>query len=185
MMKPDLRNAVVRLVDDDLSIIKSASFILRQDGWQVRSWTSARDFLIEDMPSDVGCLVLDIRMPGMTGVELQEEMARRGIRLPIIFLSAHGSIDIAVHTMKVGAFDFLQKPIDPEVFLSTVRRAVTEDYYARKLGFSPKDCEPAYASLTDRERGIAVFIASGLENHVIAERLGLSVKTIENHKASI
>ena len=180
MMKPDLRNAVVRLVDDDLSIIKSASFILRQDGWQVRSWTSARD-----MPSDVGCLVLDIRMPGMTGVELQEEMARRGIRLPIIFLSAHGSIDIAVHTMKVGAFDFLQKPIDPEVFLSTVRRAVTEDYYARKLGFSPKDCEPAYASLTDRERGIAVFIASGLENHVIAERLGLSVKTIENHKASI
>ena len=64
MMKPDLRNAVVRLVDDDLSIIKSASFILRQDGWQVRSWTSARDFLIEDMPSDVGCLVLDIRMPG-------------------------------------------------------------------------------------------------------------------------
>lgn len=185
MMKPDLRNAVVRLVDDDLSIIKSASFILRQDGWQVRSWTSARDFLIEDMPSDVGCLVLDIRMPGMTGVELQEEMARRGIRLPIIFLSAHGSIDIAVHTMKVGAFDFLQKPIDPEVFLSTVRRAVTEDYYARKLGFSPKDCEPAYASFTDRERGIAVFIASGLENHVIAERLGLSVKTIENHKASI
>ena len=151
----------------------------------MRSWTSARDFLIEDMPSDVGCLVLDIRMPGMTGVELQEEMARRGIRLPIIFLSAHGSIDIAVHTMKVGAFDFLQKPIDPEVFLSTVRRAVTEDYYARKLGFSPKDCEPAYASLTDRERGIAVFIASGLENHVIAERLGLSVKTIENHKASI
>lgn len=80
--------------------------------------------------------------------------------------------------MKVGAFDFLQKPIDPEVFLSTVRRAVTEDYYARKLGFSPKDCEPAYASLTDRERGIAVFIASGLENHVIAERLGLSVKRL-------
>lgn len=172
-------------MDDDLSIIKSASFILRQDGWQVRSWTSARDFLIEDMPSDVGCLVLDIRMPGMTGVELQEEMARRGIRLPIIFLSAHGSIDIAVHTMKVGAFDFLQKPIDPEVFLSTVRRAVTEDYYARELRFSPKDCEPAYASLTDREKEIAVFIASGLENHVIAERLGLSVKTIENHKASI
>lgn len=172
-------------MDDDLSIIKSASFILRQDGWQVRSWTSARDSLIEDMPSDVGCLVLDIRMPGMTGVELQEEMARRGIRLPIIFLSAHGSIDIAVHTMKVGAFDFLQKPIDPEVFLSTVRRAVTEDYYARELGFSPKDCEPAYASLTDREKEIAVFIASGLENHVIAERLGLSVKTIENHKASI
>lgn len=87
--------------------------------------------------------------------------------------------------MKVGAFDFLQKPIDPEVFLSTVRRAVTEDYYARELGFSPKDCEPAYASLTDREKEIAVFIASGLENHVIAERLGLSVKTIENHKASI
>ena len=115
---------VVRIVDDDDGDREALAFMLESSGWKVQAYSSARDFLVNDAPSQPGCVVLDVRMPGMTGLELQEEMNRRGFRLPIIFLTAHGDVAMAVGAMQKGAVNFLLKPIDPAAFARAVSQAV-------------------------------------------------------------
>ena len=107
-----IQGCLIRIVDDDEDMRESLSFLLESEGWQCAAYASAREFLIEDAGSVPGCLILDIRMPEMTGLELQQEMNRRKIFLPIVFLTGHGSIDMAVSAMKSGAVEFLQKPVD-------------------------------------------------------------------------
>lgn len=176
---------VVRLVDDDDTLTEALAFMLEMEGWQVRRYSSARDFLTQDLLSDPGCAVLDVRMPQMTGLQLQEEMLKRDIRLPVVFLSAHGDIDMAVETMQAGAVTFLQKPVKNEKLLRAITDAVEKD---RKNHEDPFDDEAAFDAvrlLTPRERQILELVASGLINRAIGERLGISERTVEAHRAAL
>ncbi len=111
---------LIRLVDDEVDQLAALEMLLVGQGWDVASYAGAKEFLTSDMPSRPGCLILDVRMPGISGLELQDEMNRREYPLPIIFLTGHGDIEMAVHTVREGARDFLQKPVDPEKLLKTV-----------------------------------------------------------------
>lgn len=179
------RDCVVRLVDDDCAVLRTAAFVLEQEGWRVRSYSGGREFLVNDVPSEPGCVVIDFMMPDMDGLQLQAEMTARGIAVPIVFLSAHGTIDIAVEAMRAGAVHFLQKPIDPAVFLATIELSATGSWYAAELGSDPNDALRAWDALTDREIEVVRGIGNGLENKELAERFGLSPRTVENHRSSI
>lgn len=178
---------VVRLVDDDEELLKSTSFLLRMAGFDVLAYNSAESFLELDDPARPGCLVLDQRMPGMTGMELQEALLERAETLPIIFLSAHGDIPMAMRAVHSGAEDFLVKPVDPEVLIDAVRRASEKSLAAAKASEAPADEEACsrVASLTGRERAVAEGVAKGLLNKQIADELGISLVTVKMHRGNV
>ena len=179
------QGCLIRIVDDDEDMRESLSFLLESEGWKCAAYASAREFLIEDAASVPGCLILDIRMPEMTGLELQQEMNRRKIFLPIVFLTGHGSIDMAVSAMKSGAVEFLQKPVDHARLLSVVRDCVRRcsNGFA-VLDFDINEAKRRWETLTEKEQQVLTLIAAGLLNKEVAERLGNSVRTIENHRAA-
>ncbi|MGN1149554.1 MAG: response regulator transcription factor [Sutterella sp.] len=177
---------LIRIVDDDAAVLEGLAFILEGEGWKVRTYGSAEEFLREDAPSVPGCLILDINMPGMNGLDLQRTMRDRGYGLPIIFLTGHGDIDVAISTIRLGAVEFLQKTCDNDRLISAVRDAVARS----RAGFADVDADPYDAirlvqRLTERELFIAKRISSGLLNRQIAERLGISVRTVEAHRLAI
>lgn len=181
-----MTQSLIRIVDDDVAVLEGLAFILEGAGWEVKTYESAQAFLIDDAPSVPGCLILDINMPGMTGLELQQEMRERGYVLPIIFLTGHGDIDVAISTIKSGAVEFLQKNGDNARLISAVSSAVA----LSQAGFANVDAQPFEAQvrvqkLTERERAIAEHLASGLLNRQIAERLGISARTVEAHRQSV
>lgn len=179
------QGCLIRIVDDDEDMRESRSFLLESEGWKCSAYSSAREFLIEDAGSVPGCLILDIRMPEMTGLELQQEMNRRKIFLPIVFLTGHGSIDMAVSAMKSGAVEFLQKPVDHARLLGIVRDCVRRcsNGFA-VLDFDIIEAKRRWETLTEKEQQVLTLIAAGLLNKEAAERLGNSVRTIENHRAA-
>lgn len=176
---------LVRVVDDEAGVRDALAFLFGNEGWRVATYPDARSFLADDAPSAPGCLVLDVKMPGMTGMELQAELVRRGFIAPIVFLSAHGDIDMAVKAMRVGAFDFIPKPIDPPRLLKAVADAVAEDR-RRRLGLPTEAALKArFGQLTERERQILRHAVRGLSNREIAEALNVSPKTVEAHKTAV
>lgn len=178
--------AVVRVVDDDPDLRKSLTLMLRCEGWGVRAYPSAEAFFL-DCTRKPGCVIMDIRMNGMSGVEAQQEMIRRHINLPIIFLTGHGDVDIAVETMREGAVDFLQKPVNPDRLLSALTTyagrscRLTSGWAAN----SRAEAQELWDRLTAREKQIVSLSQQGLATSRIAERLGLSIRTIENFRSSI
>ena len=164
--------AIVRVVDDDPDVRRSWQFVIEGEGWNVLTYASALEFLEKDSPFTPGCLVLDVRMPGMSGIELQHEMKLRGDTLPIIFISAHGDIDMAVKTMKDGADDFLSKPVTPERLLDAIEKAVKRDARIRTESAA-------------REQEVAMGVARGLLNKQIAYELNISEKTVIAHRSSL
>ena len=177
---------LIRIVDDDAAVLEGLAFILEGEGWKVRTSDSAEKFLREDAPSVPGCLILDINMPGMNGLDLQRTMRDRGYGLPIIFLTGHGDIDVAISTIRLGAVEFLQKTCDNDRLISAVRDAVARS----RAGFADVAADPYDAirlvqRLTERELFIAKRISSGLLNRQIAERLGISVRTVEAHRLAV
>ncbi len=178
---------LIRLVDDDADVLEGLQFLLESEGWRVAAYASAEAFLTADAPSTPGCLVLDFHMPQMTGLELQKVMTERGYNLPIIFLTGHGDIDLAVAAVRRGAVDFLQKSASDmnSRLIDAVARAV-----ARSLeGFAdltddPFEAQRKLAKLTERERLIVEKIAAGQLNRQIAAQLGISVRTAEAHRAA-
>ncbi len=180
----DKSKVLIRIVDDDPVIRKSVGFMLSYEGYNVKTWDNARDFIRDDAPSVPGCIVLDIKMPGMTGLELQKLLVQRHSETPIIFLTAHGDIESAVESMKDGAFDFLQKPLNPQKFLTIVERCVQDDFMRKKIGMSQEELGNNWRKLSDREKETAKLAAQGMSSSTIAERLGLSPRTVENHRAS-
>ena len=173
---------VVRIVDDDDGDREALAFMLESSGWKVQAYSSARDFLVNDAPSQPGCVVLDVRMPGMTGLELQEEMNRRGFRLPIIFLTAHGDVAMAVRAMQKGAVNFLLKPIDPAAFARAVSQAVQLQGRIQNDALAPGECIARFESLSERQQEIVSMIADGFLNREVAVKLGISERTVEGHR---
>ena len=178
----DKNAPTVRVVDDNEKLRRSLEFMLRCEGYKVRTFASAEEFLRQDVPSEPGCLILDVQMPGLSGLELFEVLRLRGYNVPIIFLTAHADVDMAVSAMRSGACDFYQKPVEPERFLPAVARAI-EKSHAGGLKELMRDVE-AYKQLTEREEQILRLVSSGLVNRRIAERLGISQRTVEHYKAA-
>jgi two-component system response regulator FixJ len=174
----------VFIVDDDADIRDSLQLLLEVAGFKVRNFTSAKQFLTDDS-SKHGCLIADIRMPDMSGLELQEEVARRHLDLPVIIMTGHGDVPLAVRAMKAGAVDFLEKPFDEEKMLASVRRALEIGSRARSRVAEATAAKNLLASLTPRERGVLDKLVQGRSNKVVAYELGISPRTVEIHRAHI
>lgn len=179
----DQKNVLIRIVDDETPFREALKFLLEVEGWQVASYACAEEFLAEDAPSRSGCLILDVSMPTMNGLELHEVLRERKNNIPVIFLTAHGDLDMAVQELKKGAYDFIQKPINEERLLGAVEEAVTWDLSHRGWSIDPREEAERYASLTPREKEIIGFVAAGLTTRQIAERLSLSERTVEVHRS--
>lgn len=178
------QGALVRIVDDDDSLRDALRFVLETEGWRVADYRSANDFFRGDAPSVPGCVVMDVRMPGLTGIEAQAVMNERGFSLPVIFLTGHGDIDMAVMALHEGAADFIQKPVDNERLLAVIASTAFESLRGAGAVLDGETAKARYAELTNRERDIARLVAEGLTNRLIGERLSIAVRTVEVHRAS-
>ena len=183
-MKPD-SGATVFVVDDDEPVCDALSMVLRSAGHRIASFTSATQFLQQYRPRRFGCLVLDVRMPGMSGLELQDRLTEGRSRLPIVFLTGHGDVPMAVRALKRGAFDFLQKPVEDRLLLASVQLAL--DFAARQVCASARGTPPVPGAdeLSDREREVLDLILAGRQTRAIAEQLFISPKTVEFHRGRI
>ncbi len=177
--------AVIRIVDDDPEMLASLEFLLQASGWRTVSYSSAQDFLKQDNPLVPGCLLLDVRMPEISGLELQDRLHWKAYSLPIVFMTAHGDIDMAVKAVKNGAIDFITKPIDDERLLAAVSAAVDKDWADRARQNDIGRWRAAYATLTDREKEVAKWVATGIMNKHIALRLGIGEKTVQVHRGAV
>ena len=178
------KDALVRIVDDDDSLRDALRFVLETEGWTVADYRSANVFLKGDAPSHPGCVVMDVRMPGLTGIEAQAVMNDRGFKLPIIFLTGHGDVDMAVMALHEGAADFIQKPVDNERLLAVIASTAFESLSSAGGVVDSETARTRCAELTNRERDIAELVAQGLTNRLISERLSIAVRTVEVHRAS-
>jgi FixJ family two-component response regulator len=176
---------LVILVDDDAALRDSLRWLLESAGHCVADYSSAEDFLAACDPGQRGCLVLDIRMPGMSGLELQDELSRRGWHMPIIFITGHGDVPTAVSAVKKGALEFLEKPFNDEALLGLVSQALERDARAQAETDGQREFEARLATLTQREREVLELIVSGKRNREIAEGLQVSIKTVEAHRAKV
>lgn len=176
---------LVRVVDDDEELRESLVFLLHIEGWEAVGYGSAEQFLSDYMPSRCGCNVIDVRMPGMDGLELFERLNELQSEVPIIFLTAHGDIDMAVHVLRHGAVNFLQKPIEPQKFVAAVAEAVEVDRKRRNQIPDVQEAKQLMGRLTKREMQILRLLSRGLLNQEVASALGISQRTVEAHRASI
>jgi len=175
----------VFLVDDDPSVLRGLERLLRSAGYVVEAHASSRAFL-ERAPADrPGCVVVDLRMPEMGGLDLQEELARRGFPLPLVFLTGHGDVPSSVRAMKGGAIDFLTKPCDDTDLLAAVERALARDAEARAARAEKEAVRARFDALTPREREVCLLVARGLLNKQIAAELGAAEKTIKVHRGRV
>jgi DNA-binding response regulator fixJ len=174
--------ALIRVVDDDRAVSKAIQFLLENEDWIVQVFSSGEEFLVNEAPSVLGCIILDIQMGGISGIEVHKELIARESKVPIIFLTAHGDIPMAVEAMKEGAAEFLVKPLDPEKLLQLVEKHVEWDIKRRQWSISKEEAERRVDSLTLRERQIVELVLKDLSNQEIAEALKLSRRTIECHR---
>lgn len=181
---PDFYCPLARIVDDEETVRNSESFTLRVAGIQTVVYESAEDFLEHDDMRHPGCVVLDVRMPGMSGLEHQEEMTRRGIDLPILFISGHGDIPMAVAALKRGAHDFCEKPVAPDKFRAAVRGMIEANIASRRAAIESAGKRELYDSLTPREADILKLVAQNLLNREIAEKLGIQEHTVKIHRSN-
>lgn len=179
------RMAVVRIVDDNDEYRNSEAFMLRMFGYNVVEYVSALSFLEEDNPAIPGCVILDVKMPEMTGIELQQVMTEKEIGLPIIFLTGHGDVEMAVHTLQRGASGFLLKPVSPDKLKESVEKALETDRSLRELQRNKKLAKEKFESLTMREKEVCELVVKGLLNKQIAIELGITEHTVKVHRASI
>ena len=176
---------IVFVVDDDLSVRRSTERLIRSIGLEVQTFTSAREFLKSSRPEGPACLVLDVRMPGLSGMDLQRELARSEIHIPIIFITAHGDIPMSVRAMKAGAVEFLTKPFRSRSLLDAIRAAIDRDRAASNERSEIETVRQRYEQLTPREREVLLLVAAGLLNKQVAGKLATTERTIKFHRAHI
>jgi FixJ family two-component response regulator len=177
--------AVVHLVDDDESLRTALQRLLTAAGYRVRTYASAGDFLLEPPVDTTGCLLLDLRMPGPSGLDLQEALTRHGVRLPVIFLTGHGDLPTGVRAMKAGAVDFLTKPVERETLFAAVAHAIEVDAAQRTARSTHSDLQGRYAQLTKRERAVLDGVVAGKLNKQIAGDLGVAERTVKAQRAQV
>lgn len=176
---------VVHIIDDEETIRKSAGFTLRTSGFIVETYSSGSDFLEIAGKAELGCVLLDMHMPGVTGLQVQAAMAEKGIAMPVILLTANGDIRLAVAAMKAGAVDFLAKPIGRAALLDAIGRGFARIERADSLASEAADARAMIEALTPRERDVLERLAGGNPNKAIAYDLGISSRTVEVHRASL
>lgn len=179
------RQPIVFVVDDDEAVRSALRLLLKSVGLTATALPTAQQFLDTYDPLQPGCLVLDVRMPGMSGLELQQQLNLRGAVIPVIFITGHGDVPMAVEAMQQGAFDFLQKPFRDQDLIDRIQKALAKDKQNRaELGERSRNRE-RFESLTPREREVLALVASGKPNKVMAGDLGLSQRTVEIHRARV
>jgi len=176
---------IVHIIDDDPTIRETLRLLLSTEGFEAKSYSSALEFLSAMSPSNTGCVVTDVRMPGMTGVELLNEVHARGLNVPFIMISGHADVPLAVHAMKLGAVDLLEKPFAPEALIDAIRNALklSKDQQASQL--EAQDIIARFSTLSGREREVLAKLVEGQPNKVIAYELGISHRTVEVHRANV
>jgi two-component system response regulator DctR len=180
-----MSDAIVHVVDDDEAIRDALSWLLRSRGLASRTWPSAEEFLAAWSEGVRGCLVLDLRMDGMSGVELFDRLITRGSRLPVIFLTGHGDVPLAVAALKKGAFDFVEKPFNDNELVDKIAAAVAHDRAQRERLATEAGVAARLAALSPRERQVMERVLAGDYNKTIADDLGIAVRTVEVHRARI
>ena len=177
--------ATVFVVDDDQAMRNSLKWLIESVGVSVESFASADEFLAHHQPGRAGCLVLDVRMPGMSGLELLEHLASENMRIPAVIITGHGDVPMAVRAMKSGAVDFIEKPFNDEALLDAIRRAITFEEQQRSQYSENRQIQERLAHLTPREHEVMDMVCDGRSNKEIANILGVSAKTIEAHRARV
>jgi two-component system, LuxR family, response regulator FixJ len=177
--------ALVHVVDDDEAMRQSIAFLLHSANVKSRTYESAHDFLEALPASDAGCVVTDVRMPGMNGVELMKRMRELNVAMPVIVITGHGDVPMAVEAMKNGALDFLEKPFDEDVFLSAVRMALRAQTTDLERKAQTAKIHQRLASLSSRERDVLEGLVAGHPNKIIAFDLGISPRTVEIYRANV
>jgi FixJ family two-component response regulator len=176
---------VVLVIDDDVAIRESLASLFQSVGLRVKVFGSAPALLESSLPDAPSCLVLDIRLPGISGLDFQADLDRAGIRIPIIFMTGHGDIPMSVQAMKAGAIDFLTKPLRPQEMIHAVNRALAADQKRRTDEKTVSDLRLLYDSLTPRERDVMALVTAGMMNKLIAEELGISEITVKVHRSHV
>ena len=175
----------VFVVDDDTAVRESLRWLIESVGLHVQTYASAREFLDAMEPAQTGCLVLDIRMPGMSGLELQEALAARASSLPVIIITGHGDVPMAVRAMKAGASDFIEKPFNDQMLLDRIQQLLKKAEDSRETQERHERIAARYEQLTPREREVMALVVEGKSNKRVALDLGVSAKTIEVHRAKV
>lgn len=176
---------LVHLVDDDDAVRRSVGFMLKTSGYQIRSYASGIDLLKEAKSLDVGCILLDIRMPGMDGLEVQQALKEAGVSLPVIIMTGHGDVPLSVKAMKAGAIDFIEKPFEKGTLLSALEQGVAVLQRSGDSRERAKNAAVKLQVLTRREREVLDGLADGFPNKTIAYDLGISPRTVEIHRANV
>jgi two-component system, LuxR family, response regulator FixJ len=178
-------DAVVHVVDDDVAVRQSLSFLLASDGLPVRLHESAVAFLDAVKDATAGCIVTDVRMPGIDGIEFLRRLRGRGIALPVIVMTGHADVPLAVEAMKQGAIDFIEKPFDDDLFLAAVRAALQRHEQDARRGAHKAEVQTRFEALSQRERQVLDGLVAGKANKVIAYDLGISPRTVEIYRANV
>jgi FixJ family two-component response regulator len=176
---------IVFVVDDDISVRESLELLIRSEGWQPETFASAQEFLAHPRRLVPSCLVLDVSLPGLNGLDLQKRVAVERIDMPIIFITGHGNVPMTVQAMKAGAVEFLTKPFSDDVLLSAIRNAIERSQTALGHEAEIRALRDRYASLTRREREVMALVASGLLNKQVGGELGISEITVKAHRGQV
>ena len=180
-----MSDSLVWVVDDDEAVCDSLQLLLKTVGLESHAFPDGKSFLEAFDDSLPGCVVVDLRMPGMSGLELQEALHQRHSTLPVIFITGHGTVDSAVHAMRAGAIDFLQKPFDDQELLDTIQRSIQRDRDSRDSLAAREQLVERFATLTNREREVMALVVEGHANKVIAFDLQVSERTVEIHRSRV
>ena len=174
---------IVFVVDDDLAVREAIESLLSSVGLRVQTFRTAQEFLANPLPDGPACIVLDVRLPGSSGLDLQRELARMEVRLPIIFITGHGDVEMSVQAMKGGAVEFLTKPFREQALLDAIHDALERDRQQRSVRIEVEELRQRYSSLTRREREVLMLVVEGMLNKQIAAKLGASEVTVKIHRA--
>ena len=178
-------NAVIAVVDDDPSVRRGLERLIKSFGWKAETFASAQEFLAQPRAEAPSCLVLDLQLPGLSGLDLQKQMAEVGLETPIVFLTGHGNIPATVQAMKAGAIEFLTKPVDEQDLLRAIQEAIERDRRTRQLHADMRELRECYESLTTREQEVMWQVVSGLMNKQIAGELKITEDTVKFHRGHI
>ena len=185
MEKAKADHTTIFVIDDDEAVRRALGRLIRSAGWAVETFCTANEFLLRLPYDDVGCILLDVQMPGMSGPELQERMLAMAVSLPIIYLTGHADVPMSVHVMKTGAMDILEKPATDELVLSAIKEAVARHAVIKANDSKRGEIEARLSRLSARERQVMVCVISGRLNKQIAADLGITEKTVKAHRARV